>query len=215
VGPDGNIWFAGAADGNQIGRITPDGTVTQFPIPTPNCRPTGIATGPDRNLWFTELYGNHIGQMTTDGVILAEFDSPTAYSLPAGITTGPEGNIWFTELQGNKIARLRAPANHLLITAPATAVSGTPFNITVTALGAWGNIDTDYQGAVSLTTSDPDTGVVLPSAYTFTTGVGGDDGVHTFSGGVTLVTVGTQTLTVTDTISGMSGNITITVSPGP
>jgi hypothetical protein len=61
----------------------------------------------------------------------------------------------------------------------------------------------------------PDTGVVLPSAYTFTAGDSGDNGVHTFSGGVTLVTVGTQTLTVSDSVSGMSGNITITVGPGP
>jgi streptogramin lyase len=214
VGPDGGIWFDCHLD-NQIGRITPDGTVTQFPIPSPDSRPVGIATGRDGNLWFTELHGNHIGQMTTDGVILAEFDSPTAGSWPAGITIGPEGNLWFTEILDNKIGRLRSPANHLLITAPATALSGTPFDITVTAMGAWGNIDTNYQGAVTLTTSDPDIGVVLPSGYTFTAGVGGDNGVHTFSRGVTLVTAGTQTLTVTDTASGITGSVTIAVGPVP
>jgi len=56
---------------------------------------------------------------------------------------------------------------------------------------------------------------VLPADYTFTTGVGGDNGVHTFSGGVTLVTVGDQTLTVTDKVSGIAGSATITVGPGP
>jgi hypothetical protein len=68
---------------------------------------------------------------------------------------------------------------------------------------------------VTFSTTDPDSGVVLPADYTFTTGVGGDNGVHSFSGGVTLVTVGDQTLTVTDTVSAIAGSTTITVGPGP
>ena len=38
---------------------------------------------------------------------------------------------------------------------------------------------------------------------------------HTFPGGVTLVTVGDQTLTSTDTVSGITGSATVTVGPGP
>jgi hypothetical protein len=45
--------------------------------------------------------------------------------------------------------------------------------------------------------------------------VDGDNGVHTFSGGITLVTMGDQTLTVTDKVSGVAGSATITVGPGP
>jgi hypothetical protein len=55
--------------------------------------------------------------------------------------------------------------------------------------------------------------VALPADYTFTTGVGGDYGVHTFR--VTLITLGDQTLTVTDKVSGITGSVTITVGPGP
>jgi hypothetical protein len=82
-------------------------------------------------------------------------------------------------------------------------------------MGPWGNIDTGYQGNVTFSTGDSNSGVVLPGDYTFTTGNGGDNGVHTFSGGVTLVTVGDQTLTVTDKVSGITGSATITVGPGP
>jgi hypothetical protein len=57
--------------------------------------------------------------------------------------------------------------------------------------------------------------VVLPADYTFTTGDGGDNGVHTFSGGVTLITGGDQTLTATDKVSGITGSVTVTVGPGP
>jgi hypothetical protein len=88
--------------------------------------------------------------------------------------------------------------------------------VTITALGSFGNIDTNYQGSVSFSTTYPDSGVVLPAEYTFSTGAGGDNGVHTFPAGVILVTVGDQTLTVTETADGtITGSITVTVGPGP
>src|SRR5262249_33817072 len=149
------------------------------------------------------------------GVLLNEYRVPTRDSSPSGLTVGPEGNLWFTEASRNKIGRLRAPADRFRITATPNAVSGTPFDITLTALGAWGKSDTGYEGTATFTTTDPDSGVALPANYTFTTGVGGDCGVHTFSGAVTLVTLGDQTLTVTDTVSGITGSVTITVGPGP
>jgi hypothetical protein len=107
-----------------------------------------------------------------------------------------------------------AAAAGFLITAAPTAVSGTPFDLAVTALDAYGNIDINYQGTVIFSTTDPDTGVVLPAEYTFTTGDGGDNGVHNFPGGVILLTLGDQTLTITDTISSTSGSATITVGQG-
>jgi streptogramin lyase len=61
AGPDGNLWFteseaspgSGAALGlGQIGRITPSGTITEFPVPIPNNNPDDIIAGSDGNLWF-------------------------------------------------------------------------------------------------------------------------------------------------------------------
>ena len=46
--PDGNLWFA-EDFGNQIGRIDPGGTITEFPVPTADSRPTHITTGPGGN----------------------------------------------------------------------------------------------------------------------------------------------------------------------
>src|SRR5262249_40747371 len=111
----------------------------------------------------------------------------------------------------NPVGLAFSPFPTLRIEPVTVAVSGTPFDITVTALDPSGNVDTSYQGTVTFSTTDPDSGVVLPGDYTFTTGTGGDNGVHTFSGGVTLGTVGDQTLTVTDTVSGITGSATITV----
>jgi hypothetical protein len=35
--------WLGSSDGNLMGRITPDGAITEFPIPTPNGMPRAIA----------------------------------------------------------------------------------------------------------------------------------------------------------------------------
>ena len=67
---------------------------------------------------------------------------------------------------------------------------------------------TGYTGTVTFTSSDGS--ATLPANYTF---VGGDAGVHTFTGGVTLVTVGEQSVTATDvavgTITGSQTAITV------
>ena len=95
AGPDGNMWFT-EYQGNAIGRITPDGTITEYPLPTAGSQPNGIAAGPDGNLWFTEYAGNQIGRITPAGTI-TEYPLPTADGLPNEIAAGPDGNLWFTE----------------------------------------------------------------------------------------------------------------------
>jgi streptogramin lyase len=113
AGPDGNLWLA---EGGAIGRITPDGVVTNFALPTPTSRALAITPGPDGNLWFTEadqdifhFFDGKIGRITPDGQI-TEFDIPTAHGMypgsPGGITAGPDGNLWFTEPLGGKVGRI-------------------------------------------------------------------------------------------------------------
>src|SRR2546426_819371 len=85
AGPDGNLWFT-ELKGNQIGRITPSGAITEFPLPATcgfsgGCEPEGITAGPDGNLWFTEVIGNQIGRITTAGLVTG-FPIPTANSIP-------------------------------------------------------------------------------------------------------------------------------------
>src|SRR5438034_737511 len=109
AGPDGNLWFT-EYSGNNIGRITTSGAITEFPLPTANSAPFGITAGPDGNLWFTEFVGNKIGRITTSGAI-TEVPLPTANSAPYGITAGPGGiRLWFTEASGDKIAVMRVAA---------------------------------------------------------------------------------------------------------
>jgi virginiamycin B lyase len=96
--------------GKQIGRITPAGVITEFPVHTANSRPTHITyVGSDGALWFTEASANQIGRITPTGAI-TEFSLQTSDSKPAGITAGPGGTLWFTEFTGNKIGRITFPS---------------------------------------------------------------------------------------------------------
>jgi hypothetical protein len=80
--------------------------------------------------------------------------------------------------------------------------------VTVTAVDPFGQVALGYTGTVTFSTSDRDSGVVLPADYTFSAS---DQGTHTFSGGFTLITPGDQTITATDTAVGFSATAVVTV----
>jgi streptogramin lyase len=103
-GPDGNVWFTEVGT-NAIGRITPRGVVTEFPIPSASSDPESITSGPDGALWFTEYGSDSIGRMTTKGMV-SEFALPGSYAGLADIATGPDGKLWFTEMNADRIGRI-------------------------------------------------------------------------------------------------------------
>lgn len=83
---------------------------------------------------------------------------------------------------------------------PATT-AGISQQFTVVVKDAYGNLATSYAGTVTFSSSDVRAG--LPASYTFTAA---DGGSHTFAG--TLVTAGTQSLTVKDASSAVLGTQT-------
>jgi hypothetical protein len=171
---------------------------------------SGLVFGPDNNLYASNVNNSRV----------LRYDGTTGAFIDVFVPSGSGGlftshYLCFTNSDPTTLAYVPPPHSRFQITAAPTAVSGTPFDITVTALDPSGNIDTNYQGTVTFSTTDAAPGVMLPADYTFTTGDGGDNGVHTFPSGVTLITVGHQTLTSTDTVSGITGSATVTVGPGP
>jgi hypothetical protein len=93
------------------------------------------------------------------------------------------------------------------ITAPSTAVAGSPFTITVTAL-VGGNRDTIINSPIKFTSSDPV--ATLPPIYYFNAN---DAGSHTFTNGVTLMTAGSQSITATVVgAAGLNGSANVTVT---
>ena len=105
AGPDGNLWFAEMA-ANKIGRITPKGEISEFPVPTADSQPYCVVTGPDKNIWFTESVTDKIGRLDPKTGAIVEFPIPTPKSYTREITAGGDGNLWFAENTGNKIGRM-------------------------------------------------------------------------------------------------------------
>ena len=110
-GPDGNVWFTEKP--SRMGRITPDGTITEFGSFDQGLDIGGITDGPDGNLWF--VTSRHVGRITPSGTITLFAHSVGVSVVGWGIDTGPDGNLWFTEgdsLGTTKIGRL-TPAGSL------------------------------------------------------------------------------------------------------
>lgn len=108
TGTDGNLWFTEQI--GKIGRITPAGVITEFPIPETGMTSTsslafGIAAGADGNIWFAEPEPNKIGRITPAGTV-TEFSVPRANARPTDIAAGPDGNMWFVENLGNHVGRI-------------------------------------------------------------------------------------------------------------
>jgi hypothetical protein len=85
--------------------------------------------------------------------------------------------------------------------------AGSAHSLTVKALDAYGNVATGYTGTIHITSSD--SAAVFPGDYTFT---GTDAGSHKFTNGLTLSTLGSQSVTATDkSHSSITGSQTVTV----
>jgi hypothetical protein len=95
--------------------------------------------------------------------------------------------------QKQPVVRVRGAAQAgLFMTITSVATAGVPFGATVRAVDQFGNNAADYAGSVTLTSSDPSAAV--PAAYPY---AATDAGQHTFTG-IVMRTVGTQTVTATD-----------------
>jgi hypothetical protein len=125
-----------------------------------------------------------------------------AHTFPSVVTLKTAGSHTVTATGaaslsgGASVVVSPASATHLAVSAPASSLAGTAFDVTVTALDPFGNPDPAYAGTVQLTSDDAQ--ATLPDNYTFTTGSNGDHGTHTFVGGVTLQTPGTHSVRAQD-----------------
>ena len=151
------------------------------------------------------------------------------WSITAGAGGSWNGNVYTSQTAGSWTVQASVSgvtgsasltvnsgvASQLVVSSGASQVAGTPFTVTVTAVDAYGNTATGYTGTVHFSSSDSEVGFSLPSNYEFQSG---DLGTHTFFDGVILITIGTQSVTATDTvtssITGSQTGITVSVASG-
>jgi streptogramin lyase len=158
TGPDGNLWFSNDAypASPAIGRITPSGTVSEFPEPSVFADGT-LTAAPDGNLWFLAeidvngVFGGGVGRITPAGV-LTVLPAP---SIAEGeqLTVGPDNNLYFTVptyadlprvgavFAGARIGRI-SPSGVVVEIQPASAQSSPQFdgNASPPTVGPDGNL---------------------------------------------------------------------------
>ncbi len=123
---------------------------------------------------------------------------PLATILLWALTAAATGTVTFS---------CGTPHAILDIGVPSSATAGSPFTVTVTAM-VGSSRDTVINTEIHFTSSDK--AAVLPADYYFTPT---DAGSHTFANGVTLMTVGRQSITATEVgVPGLNGTAYITVS---
>ena len=65
-GPGRQRLVHGVGRRNKVGRITPAGVITEFPL-APGAGPLGIVTGPDGHLWIAERFSSKLARVNTSG----------------------------------------------------------------------------------------------------------------------------------------------------
>jgi hypothetical protein len=132
---------------------------------------------------FTFTYKNATVPTAAGASIFTTASRNGTTGTPVNIATSPQ------------VAVIAGPATTLSVTGfPSPVTAGTSNSFAVTAKDANGNVAAGYTGIVKFTSTDGQ--AVLPGNYQF---VAGDNGTHTFT--ATLKTVGTQSITATDTVT--------------
>jgi N-acetylneuraminic acid mutarotase len=190
-------------------------SLTGRPGPTNHFQVTAPATatpGSPINITVTALdaHNNPTGVGYTGTVHFTSSDSSASLPADATLTNGTGTfavtlhaggvatiSVSDTALNGvlgtsNPITLTQSSAAYFKVSAPATATTGTPLTVTITAVDVSGNAVTGYTGTVHLTSSDS-AAVFASQDVPLTSGVG------TFQ--VTLNTAGSQTITASDVAS--------------
>jgi len=126
------LWFT-EIGANAVGRMTLDGTFTEFPLPVAGAFVGEIVAGPDGALWLTEQEGDAVDRVAVDGQI-TRFPLPVD-SLPGPIVAAPDGALWIAERNRGVIARMTTDG---VVTAehPLADPTADPFALTVGPDGA-------------------------------------------------------------------------------
>ena len=119
-GPDGNLWFT-ENFGNRIGRITTDGEITEFAVPTPNSGPNTIRRGPDPNSAADCAFQR--AQLGESGFDLRYGSFGRCVAQLATTKT-----LWFTEFSSNRVAQITTDGDIFEFAVPTPG--GRPIGIT-------------------------------------------------------------------------------------
>ncbi len=197
---------AGVIGGCTSGSSSPTHpSATHFSVTAPTTAIAGTAftftvTALDSSNVVVASYAGTIHFTSTDGQAVIPVNSPltngtasfSATLKSSGSQTLTATDTVATSITGtSNLTSVSQLGTHFSITAPTTAVVGTAFPFTVTALDASNVVVTSYAGTIHFTSTDVQAVVPVDSML--------PNGTANFS--ATLKTLGSQTITASDTIT--------------
>ncbi len=131
VSNSGEVWFTDAIT-ESIARLSPDGRVTGFRLPTGITQFGRLAVAPDGGVWFTDSWSNaivrlHQGQFTP-------FEPTTPSANPFGVVVDAHGTAWATLQTANRLVRITAEGQKSELELPTRSAG--PTDIAIDANGA-------------------------------------------------------------------------------
>ncbi|HEX4623831.1 MAG TPA: hypothetical protein VH231_05215 [Solirubrobacteraceae bacterium] len=99
-GADGNVWFT-EKNVAKLGKVTPNGTTSDFAVPGGMAPYDIISGGPDL-LWMTDQSAGALYKITglnnPKPTIVAQ---SVALANPTGLALGPDGDVWVDQMAGS------------------------------------------------------------------------------------------------------------------
>ena len=170
---------------------------TQLSFVSATLNGQSIQVVPDSNQSISVPLGNiDVGNLATPQVVVVTYRVLAPDLIGTNVTAMASADQPRTGADSSFSTHIRVLPDRFQIQAPASAATGSQFDLTVSALNAAGAPDSSYVGIVSFTSLD--LAATLPAAYTFTAA---DQGVHTFHNAV-LNSPGAQTITATEKLLG-------------
>jgi uncharacterized delta-60 repeat protein len=221
-----------------VTRLNPNGTLdTTFGSNGYFSDPNGvsdveIAVQPNNDILFETYLNTSEGGMLVDRLLPGGSLDPSfgtggevelagsTWDEPVGLTVGPDGNITGTaiyddnDIGGSVTFRLLgdAPITGQLAVSqqpPASLTAGTPFGLSAEVEDSSGNVETSYNGPVTVALANSPAGATLGGTLTVTASAG----VATFSGLTLTEAASSYTLVVSGTSLGDAVTTAMTVSP--
>lgn len=127
VDAHGTVWTT-LQEADKLGRISTDGQVSAFDVPTRNSGLGDIAVDQRGAVWFLELRANKIGRFANGR--FTEFEIPTPAAGLTALAAAPDGSVWFTELSAGKLGRIQ---NGRVNEFPLPRARSRPFGVAVGA----------------------------------------------------------------------------------
>ncbi|HEY5173597.1 MAG TPA: PQQ-binding-like beta-propeller repeat protein [Acidimicrobiia bacterium] len=161
AGEDGALWFA-ESKSNELGRITPTGTVTEYGIAT---SPEDVTAAADGNEWVTELAANEVGRLA-DAAPNTSYVLARADGFVGGTLTANQGREVQWTFMGSAPQNVTDGTGMGLYASGGRAPAGS-YAIDFNSAGGFPYTDT-FHPTVAGTISVPMTATPGPSAGTYT-----------------------------------------------